>query len=61
MYEYYSDAKCLNVHAIYYTHVTQNSLSDVVIFLWPAKELLTIQVSFRQRVTRICMFSLGVV
>lgn len=53
-------AKCLNIKAIYYFHSAQNTFSDFVIFLWPARNLLNVQVSQRQRLTLTMMFSLGV-
>jgi hypothetical protein len=33
----------------------------VLIFLWPAKDLASVQISLRQRITLITMFSLGVI
>jgi hypothetical protein len=60
IFKYIGTAKCLNIKAVYYFHSGQNTLSDFVIFLWPAKGLLNVQVSFRQRITLTCMFSLGV-
>lgn len=43
-------------------HVTGgfNVASDFLIFLWPAMDLIQVQVSIKQRVTLITMFSLGV-
>ncbi|KAH3977062.1 hypothetical protein HBH51_078270 [Parastagonospora nodorum] len=61
IFKYIGTAKCLNIKAIYYFHSGQNTISDFVIFLWPAKDLLNVQVSFRQRITLTCMFSLGVI
>jgi hypothetical protein len=60
IFKYISTAKCLNIKAIYYFHSGQNTFSDFVIFLWPAKDLLNVQISLRQRITLTCMFSLGV-
>jgi hypothetical protein len=60
IFKYIGKAKCLNIKAIYYFHSGQNTLSDFLIFLWPAKDLLNVQVSLRQRITLTCMFSLGV-
>ncbi|OAL02110.1 hypothetical protein IQ06DRAFT_346705 [Phaeosphaeriaceae sp. SRC1lsM3a] len=61
IFKYIGTAKCLNIKAIYYFHSAQNTFSDFVIFLWPAKDLLNVQVSLRQRITLTCMFSLGVI
>ncbi|KAL1652411.1 hypothetical protein SLS61_005013 [Didymella pomorum] len=60
IFKYIGRAKCLNIKAIYYFHSGQNTFSDFLIFLWPAKDLLNVKVSLRQRVTLTCMFSLGV-
>ncbi|KAJ4287810.1 hypothetical protein N0V90_012514 [Kalmusia sp. IMI 367209] len=38
-----------------------NVASDFLIYLWPAKDLAKIQISVKQRVTLIAMFSLGIV
>ncbi|KAL7777961.1 hypothetical protein CFE70_004635 [Pyrenophora teres f. teres 0-1] len=61
VFKYFHTAKCLNIKAIYYFHGSQNTLSDFLIFLWPAKNLLSVQVSLRQRLTLTSMFSLGVI
>ncbi|KAI4664705.1 uncharacterized protein J4E79_003003 [Alternaria viburni] len=61
IFKYINTAKCLNIKAIYYFHSAQNTFSDFVIFLWPARNLLNVQVSLRQRVTLTSMFSLGVI
>ncbi|CAG5150169.1 uncharacterized protein ALTATR162_LOCUS2568 [Alternaria atra] len=61
IFKYINTAKCLNIKAIYYFHSAQNTFSDFVIFLWPVRNLLNVQVSFRQRVTLTSMFSLGVI
>ncbi|KAF2628780.1 hypothetical protein BU25DRAFT_466602, partial [Macroventuria anomochaeta] len=61
IFKYIGRTKCLNIKAIYYFHSAQNTLSDFLIFLWPARDLLNVKVSLRQRVTLICMFSLGVI
>ncbi|CAN9082466.1 unnamed protein product [Alternaria sp. RS040] len=61
IFKYIGTAKCLNIKAIYYFHSAQNTFSDFVIFLWPARNLMNVQVSLRQRVTLISMFSLGVI
>ncbi|KAF2025151.1 hypothetical protein EK21DRAFT_77115 [Setomelanomma holmii] len=61
IFKYIGTAKCLNVRAIYYYHSAQNTFSDFVIFLWPAKDLLNVKISRRQRITLTCMFSLGVI
>jgi hypothetical protein len=60
IFKYIGKAKCLNIKAIYYFHSGQNTFSDFVIFLWPAKDLVNVQISFRQRVTLTCMFCLGI-
>jgi hypothetical protein len=60
IFKHIGTAKCLNIKAIYYFHSSQNTFSDFVIFLWPAKDLFAVQISLRQRVTLISMFSLGV-
>jgi hypothetical protein len=60
IFKYIGRAKCLNIKAIYYFHLAQNTLSDFLIFLWPARDLLNVKVSLRQRITLTCMFSLGV-
>ncbi|KAL1604335.1 hypothetical protein SLS59_004131 [Nothophoma quercina] len=60
IFKYIGRAKCLNIRVIYYFHSAQNTLSDFLIFLWPARDLLNVKVSLRQRVTLTCMFSLGV-
>ncbi|KAF3048550.1 hypothetical protein E8E11_009603 [Didymella keratinophila] len=61
IFKYIGRAKCLNIKAIYYFHSGQNTFSEFLIFLWPAKDLLNVKVSLRQRVTLTCMFSLGVI
>ncbi|KAL1799857.1 hypothetical protein ACET3X_000199 [Alternaria dauci] len=61
IFKYINTAKCLNIKAIYYFHSAQNTFSDFVIFLWPARNLLNVQISLRQRVTLTSMFSLGVI
>ncbi|USP74052.1 hypothetical protein yc1106_01326 [Curvularia clavata] len=61
IFEFIGTAKCLNIKAIYYFHSGQNTLSDFIIFLWPARNLINVQVSKRQRFTLIMMFSLGVI
>ncbi|KAH7412024.1 hypothetical protein DE146DRAFT_263486 [Phaeosphaeria sp. MPI-PUGE-AT-0046c] len=61
IFKYIGTAKCLNIKAIYYFHSGQNTLSDFLIFLWPAKDLMNVQVSLRQRVTLTSMFSLGII
>ncbi|KAL6709653.1 hypothetical protein ACN47E_001081 [Coniothyrium glycines] len=61
IFKHINTAKCLNIRAIYYFHSAQNTLSDFVIFLWPARDLLNVKISLRQRVTLTCMFSLGVI
>ncbi|KAF2852107.1 hypothetical protein T440DRAFT_393792 [Plenodomus tracheiphilus IPT5] len=61
IFRHIETAKCLNIRAIYYFHAAQNTLSDFVIFLWPAKDLLSVKISLRQRITLTCMFSLGVI
>ncbi|PVH95173.1 hypothetical protein DM02DRAFT_732020 [Periconia macrospinosa] len=53
IFKYFHKAKCLNVKAIYYFYTGQNTLSDFLIFLWPAKELSNVKISFRQRFTLI--------
>ncbi|KAF2689632.1 hypothetical protein K458DRAFT_439887 [Lentithecium fluviatile CBS 122367] len=61
IFKYIGKTKCLGIGAIYYFHSSQNMFSDFIIFVWPAKDLLNAQISFRQRVTLICMFSMGVI
>ncbi|KAH7067240.1 hypothetical protein BKA63DRAFT_581953 [Paraphoma chrysanthemicola] len=61
IFKYIGTAKCLNIRAIYYFHAAQNTFSDFVIFLWPAKDLWNVKISRRQRITLTCMFSLGVI
>jgi hypothetical protein len=60
IFKYFFTAKCLNIKAIYYFHSAQNTLSDFIIFLWPAKDLAKVRISFRQRVTLTSMFCLGI-
>ncbi|KAF2472809.1 uncharacterized protein BDR25DRAFT_200116, partial [Lindgomyces ingoldianus] len=57
----YPDRKCMNVALLYYITGGLNILSDFLIFLWPAKDLAKIQISTRQKVTLIAMFSLGII
>ncbi|KAJ6194169.1 hypothetical protein J3E72DRAFT_397492 [Bipolaris maydis] len=61
IFEFIGTAKCLNIKLIYYFHGGQNTLSDFIVFLWPARNLINVQVSRRQRFTLIMMFSLGVI
>ncbi|PSN71300.1 hypothetical protein BS50DRAFT_584806 [Corynespora cassiicola Philippines] len=56
----YPDRECIDVAPIYYVTGVLNIASDFLIFLWPARDLAKIHISFRQRVTLIIMFSLGV-
>ncbi|KAH7406368.1 hypothetical protein DE146DRAFT_777507 [Phaeosphaeria sp. MPI-PUGE-AT-0046c] len=52
---------CLDVSTLYYTTSCLNILTDFIIFLWPAKDLASVQISLRQRITLITMFCLGVI
>ncbi|KAL5118778.1 hypothetical protein ACEQ8H_003281 [Pleosporales sp. CAS-2024a] len=61
IFKHMETAKCLNIKVIYYFHSGQNTFSDFVIFLWPAKHLVNVQISPRQRITLTCMFCLGVI
>ncbi|ORY08050.1 hypothetical protein BCR34DRAFT_488998 [Clohesyomyces aquaticus] len=53
--------ECLDVRVLYYTPSGLNILTDFLIFLWPAKDLASVQISLRQRITLIAMFCLGVI
>jgi hypothetical protein len=46
---------------IYYVQGSTNTLSDFLIFLWPVKYLYGVNISLRQRVTLITMFSFGII
>ncbi|KAF2727135.1 hypothetical protein EJ04DRAFT_479509 [Polyplosphaeria fusca] len=61
VFKFLETAKCLNVKAIYYVYSGLNVFTDFLIFLWPAKDLAAVQISFRQRVTLISMFCFGVI
>jgi hypothetical protein len=50
---------CRNVKAIYFIWSAQNTLSDFLIFLWPVKDIASVKISRRQRITLTCMFSCG--
>lgn len=51
--------RCKNVKAIYFFYSAQNTLSDFLIFLWPVKDIASVKISRRQRITLISMFSCG--
>lgn len=53
--------RCRNVKAIYFFWSGQNTLSDFLIFLWPIKDILSVRISRRQRITLNLMFSCGIV
>ncbi|KAF2713200.1 hypothetical protein K504DRAFT_517170 [Pleomassaria siparia CBS 279.74] len=57
----YPDRKCLDMAPLFYVTGGLNTLTDFLIFLWPAKDLAKIRISLKQRVTLIAMFSLGVI
>lgn len=57
----YPEAKCMDTTILFYTTGFMNVASDFLIFLWPVKDLAKIQISVKQRVTLITMFSLGIV
>ena len=61
IFKYFYRAKCLNVKLIYYIQGSTNTLSDFLIFLWPAKNLYGVKISVRQRITLITMFCFGVI
>lgn len=54
-------SRCRNVKAIYFFWSGQNTLSDFLIFLWPIKDIASVRISRRQRITLTCMFSCGIV
>ncbi|KAF2870875.1 hypothetical protein BDV95DRAFT_607990 [Massariosphaeria phaeospora] len=56
----YPNRKCINVGPLYYITGGLNVISDGLIFLWPAKDLVQIHISLKQRVTLVAMFTLGV-
>ncbi|KAF2639432.1 hypothetical protein P280DRAFT_402478 [Massarina eburnea CBS 473.64] len=55
----YPNTTCMSEKLIYWITGGFNVLSDFLIFLWPAKDLSKLQVSFKQRFTLIAMFTLG--
>ncbi|KAH3938600.1 hypothetical protein HBI56_177080 [Parastagonospora nodorum] len=52
---------CGSTPALYYSTSSLNIFTDFLIFLWPAKDLASVQISVRQRITLITMFCLGVI
>ncbi|KAL5381811.1 hypothetical protein DPSP01_006994 [Paraphaeosphaeria sporulosa] len=52
---------CKNVKVIYFFWSAQNTLSDFFIFLWPVKDIASVRISRRQRITLISMFSCGLI
>ena len=56
----YPNAKCMSIITLFFSTGFINVTSDFLIFLWPAKDLANLQISFKQRVTLIAMFTLGV-
>ncbi|ORY17072.1 hypothetical protein BCR34DRAFT_451881, partial [Clohesyomyces aquaticus] len=61
IFKYFHRAKCLNTKAIYYIQGANSTLTDFLIFLWPAKNLMEVKISLRQRITLIAMFSFGLI
>ncbi|CAI6231432.1 unnamed protein product [Periconia digitata] len=57
----YPDAKCLSPKIIAWATGIPNIFSDFMIFLWPAKDLMNLKVSLRQRVTLVTMFCFGAI
>jgi hypothetical protein len=57
----YPDRKCMNIMVLYYVSGGLNIFSDFLIYLWPAKDLAAVQISLKQRVMLISMFSMGIV
>ncbi|KAF2265896.1 hypothetical protein CC78DRAFT_542861 [Lojkania enalia] len=57
----YPNRECLGIAPIYYSTGCLNILSDFLIFLWPAKGIWKFRIPYKQRVTLIAMFTLGVV
>ncbi|KAF2659582.1 hypothetical protein K491DRAFT_565244, partial [Lophiostoma macrostomum CBS 122681] len=56
----YPDRKCIHIAPLYFITGGFNVLSDFLIFLFPVQDLARIRISLKQRVTLICMFTLGV-
>ncbi|KAF2732919.1 hypothetical protein EJ04DRAFT_496088 [Polyplosphaeria fusca] len=56
----YPERKCVSIGPIYYVTGALNVFSDFLIFLWPAKDLAKIQISLKQRIILILMFTIGI-
>ncbi|KAF2740037.1 hypothetical protein EJ04DRAFT_559494 [Polyplosphaeria fusca] len=51
--------KCINIRATLVSVAALNSLSDFLVFLWPAKPLWSLQLPLKQRVGLILIFAVG--
>ncbi|OCK75112.1 hypothetical protein K432DRAFT_429625 [Lepidopterella palustris CBS 459.81] len=50
---------CLNLHAILLATACSNSVSDVLVYLWPARTLWTIQLPLKERMGLVFIFAVG--
>ncbi|CAI6262960.1 unnamed protein product [Periconia digitata] len=53
------DFQCIDMRLTLITLATLNSISDILVYLWPAKPLWSLQLPLRQRLGLICLFSVG--
>ncbi|KAF2650645.1 hypothetical protein K491DRAFT_125383 [Lophiostoma macrostomum CBS 122681] len=50
---------CINLRATLVSIAALNSVSDFLVYLWPAKPLWSLQLPLKQRLGLICIFSVG--
>ncbi|PVH93865.1 hypothetical protein DM02DRAFT_540645 [Periconia macrospinosa] len=57
----YPHVHCLSITVIYWSTGVPNIISDLLIFLWPAKDLANLKLPLKERVILISMFCLGII
>ncbi|KAF2498106.1 hypothetical protein BU16DRAFT_445842, partial [Lophium mytilinum] len=55
------DKKCIDFKAALLSFAALNSLSDFLVFLWPARSLWSIQLPVKQRLGLILVFAVGII
>ncbi|OCK81925.1 hypothetical protein K432DRAFT_350062 [Lepidopterella palustris CBS 459.81] len=54
-----SNRKCINLKAYLFGTAATNTFSDILVYLWPARQLWDIQLPLKQRISLIFVFTLG--